>query len=112
MGGRAAEIVCYGPEAGINTGAAADLQRATRTAEMILTRFGMDEEAGMAVFGNVSGASYRTRINQMLAGALDYDIRLIREHRELLDALVEALMKKNHLNQTEMEEIFSGKAVQ
>ena len=112
MGGRAAEIVCYGPEAGINTGAAADLQRATRTAEMILTRFGMDEEAGQAVFANVSGASYRTRINQMLAGALDYDIRLIREHRELLDALVEALMKKNHLNQTEMEEIFSGKAVQ
>ena len=45
----------------------------------------------------------------MLAYALDQDIRLIREHRGLLDALVNALMKKNHLNQKEMEEIFLGK---
>ena len=110
LGGRAAEIVCYGPDAGINTGAAVDLQRATRTAEMILTRFGMDEEAGLAVFGNTSGAAYRHRINEMLAHALEQDIRLIREHRGLLDALVSALMKKNHLNQKEMEEIFLGKA--
>ncbi|MCR5795358.1 MAG: hypothetical protein K6G61_08485 [Solobacterium sp.] len=36
---------------------------------------------------------------------LKYDIAVIRANRNTLDALTEALMKKNHLNRTEIEEV-------
>lgn len=108
MAGRAAEIVYYGNEAGMNTGAYSDLVSATRYAEMIIVRYGMDEELGQAVFPGQSGAAYRPKISRMLHAALEADIQLITKYRTTMDALVEALMKKNHLNKAEMTEIFEG----
>ena len=48
MAGRAAEIVYYGREKGLTTGASSDLYHATRVAESVIMSYGMDDEAGMS----------------------------------------------------------------
>ncbi|MBQ1468498.1 MAG: hypothetical protein IIZ27_08475, partial [Solobacterium sp.] len=61
-----------------------------------------------AVFPGQSGAGFRPRINRMLNAALEADIRIITKYKTTMDTLVEELMKKNHLNKTEMMKIFGG----
>lgn len=49
LAGRAAEIVCYGKEGRISTGASGDLKSATDTAVRMLNRYGRNEKFGLAV---------------------------------------------------------------
>lgn len=49
LGGRAAEIVCYGECGGVSTGASGDLVSATAIAERIVCSYGMVDECGLAV---------------------------------------------------------------
>ncbi len=114
LGGRAAEIVYYGDRDGISTGASSDLGKATRTAQRIVCTYGMDEDFGLAVVpgemianGSLAG-EIRASVNRILKEQMAESVRLIAENKQKIDALVEALMSKNHLNSAQIDEILSN----
>ena len=110
MGGRAAEIVCYGEKDGVSTGAGSDLAKATKRAKQLVCYFGMDEEFGLAVMDPEDGAmsrELRAAVNRVLQTQMDEAIRLLRENKDKLDALVAVLLAKNHLNRHEIEKTLS-----
>lgn len=114
LGGRAAEIVYYGPENGLSTGVSGDLKTATQLAEYMICDCGMDEEAGLAVtrgrgeaFDGMHG-SLHSRINDILNSELEKAIKNIQAHRPLIDRLAEILMEESHIDEMKMREIFEG----
>ena len=113
LGGRAAEIVYYGEEDGISTGASGDLSSATSTARRMVCAFGMDETLGLAVIDRDESAmadKVRAAVNRILDAEMREAIRLISENRPAIDALVEVLLRKNHLSGQEIDAILSGSA--
>ena len=114
LAGRAAEIVCYGEEEGITTGASGDLQTATGLARYMICSCGMDEEAGMSVIGKEELAqaglneTIREKINKILAEELKNAEAVIRENMEILDTLTDVLMKENHIDGNRMKQIFEN----
>ena len=111
LAGRAAEIVCYGPEEGLRTGASGDLRNATAIATRILCSYGMDSEFGLAAIsekqreqGEVS-LEVRKMVNRILSEEMEKTIAAISSNRKALDALVDALMRKNHLSGPEIDQI-------
>ena len=111
LGGRAAEIVCYGTEAGITTGASGDIRQATSIARNIVCSFGMDDSFGLAAISEeelVNGTlalEVRQAVNRILAQEMRETIRIIEEHRDKLDALAEELLRKNNLNEKQIRAI-------
>lgn len=114
LGGRAAELVYYGSEDGISTGASGDLESATRLAEALVCCYGMDEEFGLAVIDIRSCANPNTLarerdiVNGILSEQLQKAVDIISKNKHKIDAMVDALMVRNHLNGNEIEQIFSG----
>jgi len=114
LGGRAAETVYYGAREGLTTGASGDLQTATRVAENLLCRYGMDEAFGLAVIDLQTirtgelGEEVRTAVNTILREELNKAIALLEAHRPQIDALVAALLERNHLSGAEIEAILRG----
>ncbi len=115
LGGRAAEMVYYGENDGISTGAGGDLVSATRTAQNIVCTYGMDADFGLAVVngmvaeqGVISG-EVRIAVNRILKEQMNVALRLITENKDKIDALVEALMVKNHLKGAEIDAVLSKK---
>ena len=112
LAGRASEIVYYGSEEGISTGASADLYNATAIAEEMICRYGMDTVVGMSYI-DLSRASdatakiVRDRVNSILSEELDRATRIIEENKAAVDALVKVLMDKNHLKEKEIDAILS-----
>ena len=110
LAGRAAEIVYYGEEDGVSTGASGDLINATHIAESMVCRTGMDRSFGLAVLTPENMPYYysevRTRVNSILQNEYEKAIRIIENNRAAIDALCEALFEKNHLVQNEIDEIF------
>ena len=108
LGGRAAELVYYGEEEGQTTGASADLFNATRTAQDMVCSLGMDEEFGLAVVqGEGLSREARAVVNRILKEQLEQAKMLIEQNREKIDALVEVLKVRNHLNGAELEKVLS-----
>lgn len=111
LGGRAGEIVYYGTDDGISTGASADLYSATRTAERMICSYGMDRSVGMSYIDADKVAnidrSVRDRVNAILEQELDGAIRIIEANTVAIDKMVDALMEKNHLKEKEIDEIFN-----
>ncbi|MCI6245713.1 MAG: AAA family ATPase [Eubacterium sp.] len=113
LGGRAAEIVYYGDEDGISTGASGDLASATGLAEQIICTYGMDENLGLAVINGSSMANgsiseqVRNSVNRILNEQMQEAVRIISENKEMMDLLVEELMSKNHLTGADIETILS-----
>ena len=116
MAGRAAEIVYYGREDGLTTGAVGDLETATRLAQYMLCKCGMDEEVGLAVVpdGEIKSSRLdgpiRRRINEVLSQALEEAVAMISQNRETVDRLVAALMEENHIDGHRMQKIFENSA--
>ena len=112
LAGRASEIVYYGSEEGISTGASGDLYNATAIAEEMICRYGMDTVVGMSYI-DLSRASdatakiVRDRVNSILSEELDRATRIIEENKAAVDALVKVLMDKNHLKEKEIDAILS-----
>lgn len=116
LAGRAAEIVYYGNEDGISTGASSDLHSATATAEHMLCTYGMDDSVGMSYVsdaekGSPSYAPIRARVNEILSEQLQRAVGVIEANRAAIDKMVEALMERNHLKENEIDEIFSATAI-
>ena len=108
LAGRAAEMVYYGDDLGLTTGASGDLQTATRLAEAIIGHYGMDEAMGLSSFDRVPDGFYpalRARTNAILAEELSFAKDIICTYRSAIDALVDALLDKNHLKGDEIDAI-------
>lgn len=110
LGGRAAEIVYYGKQDSISTGAAGDLVSATEIAQRIICTYGMDNKFGSAVipqeavFSGNTSAEVRAAVNKILNEQMSNAIKSISDNKNKIDALVERLIEKNHLNSKEIEQ--------
>ena len=123
MGGRAAEEVVYGTK---TTGAENDIEQATNLARNMVTRWGMSERLGMVQMapkgnqylgggmGNYGGAK---PFSEETAKVIDEEVlkiikeseeeakRLLKIHRQALDALAEALLERETLDEQEILEV-------
>jgi cell division protease FtsH len=122
LGGRAAEELVYGTR---TTGAESDIEQATGLARRMVTRWGMSERLGLVQLaprenpylsgpGGYGGAK---PFSEATAEAIDAEVlriideshqearRLLSAHRKQLDALAEALVARETLNEQEILEV-------
>ena len=113
LGGRASELVYYGAEDGVSTGASGDLHTATRIAEQMVCNYGMDESVGMSYIDDETlPSAIRDKVNAILASELKNAVSIIEKNKAAIDKMVDVLMEKNHLKEKEIDEIFSQTVVQ
>ncbi|MCR4814364.1 MAG: AAA family ATPase [Lachnospiraceae bacterium] len=111
LAGRAAEIVFSDKkEGGLTTGASNDLEYATEIAAAILTTFGM-EEGFLAclpmetILKSPLAETYYAKLNEILARELEYTSQIIRENKEKVKALADAMIDRSRLDTYDMAEI-------
>lgn len=123
--GRAAEEVFFGKDF-ITTWASNDIERATKIARNMVTRFGMDEEIGAENFaseyidGNHLWAEWASKpfsdktqdlidnkVKEILARAYNKAKTLIEVNKELHTKIAEDLLKYEELNKEEFERYFA-----
>jgi cell division protease FtsH len=123
LGGRAAEEIVFGD---ITTGAANDLEQATKLARAMVTRYGMSEKLGPMTFGEKQELVFlgkeigeQREYSEKVAQEIDEEVRrIIREayerakeiltkHRDKLDRLAQALMEKETLEGDELKAYLS-----
>ena len=124
LGGRLAEAVVLGD---ISTGASNDLERATKIAHDMVTKYGMSETIGPVNYSDADevflGRDFTSKQNysEDLASKIDKEVRrimdeayargkkILEEHREELDRVANALLDLETLGEDEFEDIFTGK---
>lgn len=117
LGGRAAEIVYYGEEDGLSSGASGDLQSATAIMKALICSYGMDEKLGLCAlnFPEIINSSYYsqviTRINERLNEEFEKAKAIIEKNRTAVDRLVTELINKNALKGNEIEEVLKDSFV-
>ncbi len=122
LGGRAAEEVVYGTK---TTGAENDIEQATGLARGMVTRWGMSERLGLVqlaprdnpYLSGAGGFSGARPFSEQTAEAIDSEVRkiigeshdeakrLLIVHRKQLDALADALLSRETLNEQEILEV-------
>ena len=119
LGGRAAETVFLGPDA-ITTGAGSDLIHATSVARRMVAEFGMSEEVGLisadpSAQGGAASAQLQASIDTAVRTLIDRQAEraeaIVREHRELLEAIADALVVRDVLNAEEVAKIAAERGV-
>jgi ATP-dependent Zn protease len=115
LAGRAAEILYYGKEQGLNTGASGDLDMATRIARRMICLFGMDDEFGLLstpelfkhaeamsspIYQRVSEAA-----GKILKQEMENTLKLLEENRKDLDAVSRTLLEKNRLYRNDLQQL-------
>ncbi|MDH3518681.1 MAG: ATP-dependent zinc metalloprotease FtsH, partial [Acidimicrobiia bacterium] len=122
LGGRTAEEVVY---ADPTTGAANDLEKATSIARRMVMEYGMSDRLGPLQYGKPAGEVFLGRdyarnrdYSDQVAASIDEEVRklvgaaheearlIIREHRDALERMVEALLDRETLRTEEVAEIF------
>jgi cell division protease FtsH len=112
LGGRAAEEVVFGD---LTTGAESDIQQLTQIARQMIGRWGMNETIGTVavlpsdgqgpLLPGVAEVSPETlqlvddEVRRLVASAHDEVVELLRDNRDKLDALAEALLEHETLDQ-------------
>jgi cell division protease FtsH len=118
LGGRAAEEIVYGTR---TTGAESDIDQATDLARKMITRWGMSDELDMvalaprestflggAPWGGERPYSEETareidaEVRGIIRGSHEEARRLLAEHRRELDALAQALLERETLDEQEI----------
>ncbi len=126
MGGRAAERLIYDD---LSTGAAMDLKHATRLARMMVSQWGMSERVGPVFFQGSEEHPFLGRemselrdhseqtahmideeVSRILRDADDGAFRLLEENRESMERLTEALIEREVLTVSEIEEMIGPRA--
>ena len=125
LGGRAAEQIVIHD---ISTGASNDIERASGIARKMVTEWGMSEQLGnMFLGGNKEvflGRDYGTthsyseklgglidsEVKRILDEAYDRALKLIKDHRSVMDNMVKVLFAKNTIYTDEVEMLFDGKS--
>ena len=123
LGGRAAELVVFGPLE-ITQGASGDLQMVAQLAREMVTRFGFSslgpvalEGPGTEVFlgrdwfsqrpgyAESTGQAIDTRVRDLAKQSLDQAVALLESRREVMDRLVDALMEEETLHHDRFMEL-------
>ena len=112
VGGRVAEEIAFGD---FTTGAERDIQHLTRIARHMVGRWGMSSKVGLMALLPEDDAAYRSEdvFSQRTRELFDEEVRrivdearadvtaLLREERERLDALAEALLERETLDEVD-----------
>jgi cell division protease FtsH len=122
LGGRVAEEIIFG-DAEVTNGATHDLQELTRIAREMVTRYGMSD---LGAYALESGSNEvflgrdlmsRSELSEEVATQVDHQVRaivnrcyaeasrMIREHRELIDKLVELLLEQETIEGDQFRQI-------
>ncbi len=108
LAGRAAEEIFLGKE-NITTGASADLENASNIALKMVTAFGMESRFGLTVVENTPvSEEIRQLCNEILQQEYQNALDLIAQNKDKMEALIQALLVKNHLTGPAMEAIFQA----
>jgi cell division protease FtsH len=122
LGGRAAEEIVYGTK---TTGAESDIEQATGLARRMVTRWGMSDRLGLVQlaprenpylsgsdgyaasrpFSEDTAEAIDAEVRKIIGDSHDQAKRLLMAHRKQLDALVEALLARETLNEQEILEV-------
>ena len=122
-GGRAAEEVVFGTS---TNGASNDIEKATRLARAMITRYGMSDEFGMVAMENVTNQylggdttlacspETQARIDKAVSDLIktqhEKARQLLEEHRKKLDELAKYLYEKETITGEQFMEILERKA--
>jgi AFG3 family protein len=114
LGGRAAESVVFDK---ISTGAQSDLDHITRLSYEMVINYGMSEKVGNVSYYSMVNDSYMRPFSEHTAQLIDEEVKgmieqqytrakaLLRDKRKELDALAHALLDKEVLHRTDLENL-------
>src|SRR5258707_275193 len=127
MGGRVAEELVFGREK-VTSGAASDIEQATRLARMMVTRWGLSEELGTVSYGenqdevflgmsvsrtqNASEATVQkidSEIRRLVEEGYNQATKILTEKRADLEALAKGLLEYETLTGDEIIDLLKGK---
>ncbi len=114
LGGRAAELVRYGEENGLSSGAAADLAVATQDCLKMLCCWGMGKTLGTVVMepekalAGPLGAAVLQEAKELLDEQMELAVAYLREHERALEALSQALAERGYLDGAAFAEILQS----
>jgi len=119
VGGRAAEEIVFNS---VTTGAANDIEQATKLARAMITQYGMSEKFGMVGLespanqyldgrnilncSDVTAAEIDKEVMNVIKESYQEALRLLRDHREALDKIAAFLIEKETITGKEFMEIF------
>lgn len=114
LGGRAAESVVFNK---ISTGAQSDLDHVTKLSYDMIINYGMNEKVGNVSYSSMLNESYARPFSEQTAYLIDQEVKhmideqydrarqLLRDRRQQLDDLAQALLEKEVLHRTDLERI-------
>ncbi|TMJ23236.1 MAG: AAA family ATPase [Alphaproteobacteria bacterium] len=127
MGGRVAEELIFGREK-VTSGAASDIEQATRLARMMVTRWGLSEELGTVSYGenqdevflgmsvsrtqNASEATVQkidSEIKRLVEQGYNEATKILTERRVDLETLAKGLLEFETLTGEEIQDLLKGK---
>ena len=128
FGGRIAEELTLGFD-GVTTGASNDIERATKMARSMVTKWGLSEKLGplqyedeeSEVFLGKSAGSSRANVSGETAKIIDDEIKqiidqcysrarkILVDHREKLDAMAAALLEYETIDKSQIDDIMAGR---
>lgn len=131
FGGRVAEELTLGPD-GITTGAANDIERATKMARSMVTKWGLSDALGPLmyeedhgeVFLGLSAATNGLHISEETAKNIDEEVRriidecyntahrLLVDNRDKLDKMAEVLLEYETIDRKQIDDIMAGRTPQ
>lgn len=124
LGGRIAEEIVFND---ITTGASNDIQKATKTARNMVTRYGMSEKLGVINYENDEDEVFIGRDlahakshSELISGKIDTEVKdivddcyrkakeIILEHMDVLNRCAELLLVKEKIGREEFEALFDS----
>jgi cell division protease FtsH len=127
MGGRAADEMIFGQK---TTGAGNDIEQATNLARKMVCEWGMSEDLGPLTYGKKEEMVFLGReisshkdYSEATAVLIDKEIRnlveganvrakqILTEHRDQLDALAKALLEREILDGSEIDQVLRGESL-
>ena len=129
FGGRIAEELTLGFE-GVTTGASNDIERASKMARSMVTKWGLSEKLGPMQYEDDEndgflgrpGGSARANMSAETSRVIDEEIKqiidhcygtarqILTDHREQLDAMAAALLEYETIDKSQIDDIMAGKA--
>ena len=124
LGGRVAEALVLGD---ISTGASNDIERASKIARAMVTKYGMSEKLGAITFGSGQeevflGRDFTTQKNfsEETSGLIDAEVKriidtayrrtedILNEHMDKLQAVANVLLEREKIDGEEFAEIMNS----
>lgn len=125
LGGRIAEEIVFND---ITTGASNDIQKATKTARNMVTRYGMSEKLGVINYENDDDEvfigkdlAHAKSHSELISGKIDTEVKdivddcyrkakeIILEHMDVLNKCAELLLEKEKIGREEFEALFDDR---